>query len=156
MSAMKEDSGERDLEACSFFSFFFCLKYLVDSKTPQDHYRKFDFVFRTYFLPQIFVPPIHPRILWIPNGPRSDSGISFVPSGLLPSTRRKILCNFIGAVSGNPVARTIARQELKASLERQKNPCFLDITGQVREDIFCVVLKHVLSFCQVWRDKVAF
>ncbi len=65
------------------------------SDTPQKHYRKFSYVLRTYYLPHIFsaAPPLNRHLVWIPNGPRADSGVPVISSSLLPAHARQHLCN---------------------------------------------------------------
>ncbi len=66
------------------------------SSTAQLHYGKFSFVFRSYWLEKIFssdVPRLNRHLEWVPNGPRSNSGLPFVRSSLLPAHKRKHLCS---------------------------------------------------------------
>jgi hypothetical protein len=137
------------------------------STTPQQHYAKFSFVFRTYWLEKLFRPPLHPRLVWVPNGPRANSGVAFVPSALPPPRRRKHLCSckqtrfflsflnvwqVMGGKSENPVARTLVREEMRKSLERQGSPCLFELTtsfGGVRShlDYVGVMRDSVFSLC---------
>lgn len=113
-----------------------------DSASIRD-YHQLSYVFRNYFFKEIINTS---NIVWIPNGPRSDSGITPIPSSsLTPAHQRNHLCNFLGS------HRNALRSEA-FEIWRTDGLCLLDVStgfgGRQRHfDYMRVLMDSTFTLC---------
>jgi hypothetical protein len=71
-----------------------------------DWYKDWDYVFRNYYAKNHETETLKktngkPPVLWVPLGMKTGYYVNALPSTLLPTSKRQLLCNFIGSRRSN-------------------------------------------------------